>query len=125
MPRGGPRPNSGGARPGAGRPKASVVAYQASRRDQLQALVTDKDWEAIVMRAVNDAKNGDYVARTWLTPYVAGKVPDELTLHASHQIEIIYSDANSADPALPAPTPFRAAADHQRVNEIQRGLPGA
>jgi hypothetical protein len=103
----------GGARPGAGRPKASVVAYQASRRDQLQAFVTDADWEAIVSRAVEDAKTGDYVARQWLTPYVAGKVPDELNANVHTLIEIVYSDSNQADPALPAPIALRAAADRQ------------
>jgi len=79
----------GGFRPGAGRKKAATVAYQATRRDQLQVLVTDPDWEAIVRRAVEDAKNGDYVARQWLTPYVAGKVPEEVNVHIEPLVKTI------------------------------------
>lgn len=68
----------GGHRPGSGRKKLETKVYQATRRDQLQAVVTDEDWEQIVRKAVEDAKTGDYVARSWLTPYVAGKVPEEI-----------------------------------------------
>lgn len=83
----------GGWRPGAGRKRAETKALQATRRDQLQAIVTDADWAQIVKKAVEDAKTGDYVARSWLTPYVAGKVPDEVNV----QIETLIKPVLNTD----------------------------
>ena len=70
----------GGWRPGAGRKSSQTQTYQASRRTQLQQIVTDEDWAEVVKKAVEQAKSGDYVARAWLSPYVAGKPPEEIHL---------------------------------------------
>ena len=36
-------------------------------------------WQAIVERAVTDAKNGDSTARAWLASYLLGKPSNNLT----------------------------------------------
>ena len=70
----------GGTRPGAGRKPKSVLEQQECRRDTILRIVTDERWEKIVERAAILAQSGDPIARTWLTPYVAGKVPDAVML---------------------------------------------
>ena len=40
----------------------------------------DQDrWNAVIDRALADAVAGDAVARAWLTPWVVGAVPREVT----------------------------------------------
>jgi hypothetical protein len=67
----------GGARPGAGRKKLELKVEQQTRRDELVAEVTAEDWRAIVRKAVDDAKGGDYSARIWLTPWLLGAPPKD------------------------------------------------
>lgn len=51
-------------------------------------------WQAIVERAVTDAKNGDSTARAWLSSYLMGKPSPRLTaprptrVLAMEQVEI-------------------------------------
>ena len=63
MARGGPRPHSGGARAGAGRPTSEVADYRRQMQDELRAAVTTEDLRAIVTKAVAQAKEGDDRAR--------------------------------------------------------------
>lgn len=49
-------------------------------REVVEQTVTANVWQAIVTRAVDDAKTGNNVAREWLTPWVLGappKAPEE------------------------------------------------
>ena len=82
----------GGSRPGAGRKKAETKDAQEARRDTFLRVVTDADWEEVVRNALEQAKKGDPIARQWMTPYVAGKVPDELKVKQSGAvtIEVVY-----------------------------------
>jgi hypothetical protein len=64
--------NSGGP----GRPA------RATERQYMAVVMTACDldtWQAIVERAVTDAKNGDSTARAWLASYLLGKPSPRLT----------------------------------------------
>ena len=78
MPKGGPRPNSGGARPGAGRKSDETRQYQEAMRRAFEEAVTPEAWRAIIATAIEQAKQGDDRARAWLSPWIVGKVPDEV-----------------------------------------------
>lgn len=93
----------GGRRPGAGRKSSETVEIQESRRGTFLRVVTDERWQKIVEKAAEQAESGDPIARQWMTPYVAGKVPDELKLRQDGKVvvEVVYLDADP--PALPAP----------------------
>lgn len=66
---------NGGARPGAGRKSQSTIAYQKRMVHLVQKTVTENVWQAIVVKATEQAKEGDGVARAWLTPWVLGAAP--------------------------------------------------
>ncbi|MGI8422987.1 MAG: hypothetical protein ACR2NO_02525 [Chloroflexota bacterium] len=83
MPRGGPRRNSGGRRPGAGRPPSPVLDYRREMQARLQEIVSPADVDAIVKKAVEQAAQGDHNARAWLAPYILGKPPEDVRLHHS------------------------------------------
>ena len=78
MPRGGPRPNSGGARPGAGRKSSETKVYQETMRARFEACVSVADWDQAIRALLEDAKGGSVAAFRELVPWVVGKVPDEL-----------------------------------------------
>lgn len=78
MPRGGPRPNSGGARPGAGRKKPETVDYQGAMRAAFEARVTPERWQRVIDTAIEQAEQGNKDARAWLTPWVVGAEPKEV-----------------------------------------------
>ncbi len=80
MPRGGPRPNSGGRRLGAGRKSKSTLEYQAKMRDIFAEIVTADEWSKVVQVALDFAKAGNKDARAWLTPWVIGAEPKEVKL---------------------------------------------
>ncbi len=73
MPRGGARPNSGGARPGAGRKPSDIN----ERRRHLERLwyeaVTEDDHIAIIKKVVQAAKAGDRAAQQPYFDRVQGK----------------------------------------------------
>jgi len=48
------------------------VMREVKYYDILKSTVTFDDWQAIVVRAVYDAKRGDGVARKWLADYLIG-----------------------------------------------------
>lgn len=52
-----------------GRPKKS---REERYLEILKSTVTYDDWQAIIQRAVYDAKKGDTAARTWLSNYIVG-----------------------------------------------------
>lgn len=77
---GGARPNSGGARPGAGRKSTKTMAYQGAIRAVFEEVVTPDDWKTVVAVALSRAKSGNDTARAWLTPWIAGAEPKEVTV---------------------------------------------
>lgn len=57
---------------GPGRPpRATERAYLATMLE----VVTREEWQAVVQRALDDAKNGDARARLFLATYLLGKEP--------------------------------------------------
>ena len=78
----------GGARPGAGRKPLAVRETQETNRQTILRLVADARWERIVLRAAEQAEEGDPVARAWLGSYVAGKPPDESKVEHNHTGEV-------------------------------------
>ena len=75
---------------GPGRPRRAVESqYMASIGD----VVTVEDWQAIVRRALDDAKNGDGKAREWLAKYLVGAEPPTLlSIAATEQRQEIEAD---------------------------------
>lgn len=71
---------------GPGRPKRSTENdYLAVLRDT----VSLDDWRDVVARALLDAKAGDTAARTWLTKYLVGERPPDLSdLAAAEEYEL-------------------------------------
>jgi hypothetical protein len=73
----------------AGRPKKE---REERYRDILVNSVTFADWEAIIGKAVKQAKGGDSVARKWLSDYLIGPPiqRQELTGKDGSAIEVIH-----------------------------------
>jgi hypothetical protein len=80
MARGGSRPNSGGARPGAGRKSKATLDYQGTMRAVFEEVVTPEDWKYVVSVALAHAKAGKDDARRWLSPWIVGAEPKEMTV---------------------------------------------
>jgi hypothetical protein len=78
---------------GPGRPpRATELAYM---HIVMQACTLD-DWQAIIKRAVFDAKDGDATARAWLASYLVGK-PSET--HFAHKPSRVLAEIETgADP---------------------------
>lgn len=65
-PRGKPFPKGVSGNP-AGRPKREV---ERAYLDATLASVSPSDWQKVVAKALQDAKNGDAAARAWLSKYL-------------------------------------------------------
>lgn len=63
----------GGYRPGAGRKKGYAALQSEKAREELIKLLK-KEWNPIVLKAIEQAKSGDAVARNWLSERGYGKV---------------------------------------------------
>jgi len=48
----------------------------------LVTTVSKEDWMAIILKAVDQAKRGDAVARKWLADYIAGEPEHSVNLDA-------------------------------------------
>lgn len=69
----------GGRRPGAGRPIGdATIKAQKAREMLMEALI--ENWSPIVLKAIDQAINGDATARAWLSDRGLGKVVDQLDL---------------------------------------------
>ena len=70
-----------------GRPKRS---REERYLKMLTTSVSDDDWQAIITRAVSDAKRGDATARKWLTDYLIGPPVErkEITGAGGNVIEV-------------------------------------
>lgn len=64
--------------PGAGKKSAETVAYQGSRRGQVEQVVTAEEWEKVIRAQLRQAKRGNVKAAAWLTPWVMGAEPKEI-----------------------------------------------
>lgn len=80
-----------------GHPGASPGRPKKAREERYLEITktscTFADWEAIVQRAVYDAKRGDAQARKWLSDYLVG-VPDQ---PLSGAVEILVRYVDKAD----------------------------
>jgi len=54
-----------------GRPKG-IAAYRRKCLDAIRDVADEDAWRLIILRAVEDAKNGDRHARRWLSDYSLG-----------------------------------------------------
>lgn len=70
---------SGGARPGSGRKSTATEGYQAQMRSVITERVTREDWAMVVEVALAHAKAGKSDARDWLSAWIVGAVPKEVT----------------------------------------------
>jgi hypothetical protein len=61
--------------------------------------VSEQDWREIVRVAVSYAKAGDKDARRWLSPWVVGAEPKEVTVRgdgaAPMRVIVEYADSNT------------------------------
>lgn len=71
---------SGGARPGSGQKASKTDLYQGQMRALVEEVVTPDDWRYVVSVALGRAKAGDAVSRAWLSPWVWGAEPKEVTV---------------------------------------------
>lgn len=79
---------------GPGRPRREVEhAYHTA----LVGKVTIEDWQKVVDRAVQDAKDGDHNARVFLAQYLMGKPQEHLDVTSADEqlpIAVIKMDVN-------------------------------
>jgi hypothetical protein len=66
--------------PGAGQKSATTLAYQSSRRGQVEEIVTPHAWASVIRAMLRQAQQGNVKAATWLQPWVMGAEPKELTV---------------------------------------------
>lgn len=96
MPRGGPRPNSGGRRPGAGRKKAETKVVQQAARDLFNAAFSDEDVTTIANVVRSFCLAGSLPHIQMFAAYRLGKPPEEVTISgdkdAPLRIEVVYVD---------------------------------
>jgi len=55
----------------------------------LVRLVKQADWQAIVLKAIEQAKRGDKTARQWLADYIVGKPVQGVELDADGVVRFI------------------------------------
>ena len=82
----------------AGRPPAVVETAYLKR---LQALVSFEEWDAIATKAIEQAKNGDYRARQWLSDYCMGRPTAEATPYMDNR-SVTFDLSNLSGPELTA-----------------------
>ena len=65
---------------GRGKKDALTLHYQRSQRGTVEEIVTREEWAAVVRKQLVLAKNGSSRAVAWLTPWVMGAEPKEVTV---------------------------------------------
>ena len=73
------KPGRGGRRPGSGRKSLHTAEYQATRRAQVEAIVTAEEWAKAVRALLKEAQRGNVKAFGVLAPYVVGALPREVS----------------------------------------------
>ena len=88
---GGPRPNSGGARPGAGRKKQE---HLATFRELVEAVVTPEDFAVMLRAIVVKAQEGDARAFAQIMDRFYGKATEHVISETvgEQKIKVIYVD---------------------------------
>lgn len=66
-------------------PKEREQAYQ----NVLLTTVSMAEWEKIIRRAVDDAKNGDSAARKWLSDYLVGLPRQGIDMNMSGELLLL------------------------------------
>lgn len=80
-------------------------------------------WQAIVERAVTDAKNGDSTARAWLASYLLGKPPSRTAPRPTY---VLAAEHEGVDEVADAVADIHEAqADAQRRREFDTLIHGA
>ncbi len=101
--------NSGGP----GRPaRATERQYMAV----VMAACDLETWQAIVERAVTDARNGDSTARAWLASYLLGKPPSRTAPRPAYVLAAEYEGVDEVADAVA--DIHEAQADAQRRREF-------
>lgn len=65
---------------GAGRKTAATQEYQASRRGQVEEIVTGPEWAKVIRKQLRLAQEGSVKSAAWLAPWVMGAEPKEITV---------------------------------------------
>lgn len=81
---------SGGRRAGAGRKAQPLEERQFGMRQVVVDAVTDDDWRQVTATALTQAKDGDATARAWLSSWVMGAAPKELTLKGDDDHPMVF-----------------------------------
>jgi len=82
---------SGGARPGAGGKKKSVIEMQASRRDTVLMVLHDEEWRQTLIEWITNARETKNFGSLFpLLPYILGGAKQEV--HHTGQIEHVNID---------------------------------
>lgn len=91
MPRGGPRPNSGGARPGAGRKSKSTAEQQQSNLGIALATAGPDEVHGMVVSMIAEAQRGNVRAFLALVPYLFGSPAQRHELTGERGGPIVFS----------------------------------
>jgi len=66
--------------PGAGEKSLLTLAYQSSRRGQVEQIVTAEKWASVIRAMLRESQKGNVKAAAWLTPWVMGAEPKEIRI---------------------------------------------
>lgn len=94
---------------GSGQKSPATQAYQATRRGQVEAIVTEDEWAKVIRGVLRQAKRGNVKAASWLTPWVMGAEPKEIvvTLDIEARVRALALEAGYA--------PDEAVAEAHRI----------
>lgn len=85
---------------GAGRKSPLTLAYQASRRGQVEEIITPEKWASCVKAMVRETVKGNVRAFEALVPWVMGAEPKEITVQVDVEERIrILAAAIGLEPA--------------------------
>ena len=65
---------------GAGRKSDATLFYQASRRGQVEEIITPQKWASCIKAMLRETVKGNVRAFGALTPWVMGAAPKEITV---------------------------------------------
>lgn len=79
-------------------------AHQQKYLKSLVKLVKQSDWQAVILKAIEQAKRGDKAARDFLADYCLGKPQQQLDVNADAVVKFIvqYADGLQDNTTPPA-----------------------
>ncbi|HKA83083.1 MAG TPA: hypothetical protein VKD21_04435 [Acidimicrobiales bacterium] len=98
---------------GSGQKSAVTLAYQSSRRGQIEEIVTAAEWDRVIRGVLKQAKRGNVKAAAWLAPWVMGAEPKEVTVHVEARVRA-FALAAGIDPEV-------AVAEAERILALVGG----